>query len=91
MSRITATMISAAPVMMALATETPSDPLPFRSQMFLTDRVKTGDHNFARLLLGGRVMVLAREGSTLNITEVPGATTIDAAMILAEADFVNVL
>jgi hypothetical protein len=69
--------IDAAPVMVALATATPSDPLPFRSQMFLTDRVKTGDRNFARLLLGGRVMVLAREGSTLNITEVPGATTIE--------------
>lgn len=69
--------LDAGPVMVALATATPSDSLPFRSQMFLTDRVKTGDRRFARLLLGGRVMVLAREGSSLSITEVPGATTIE--------------
>jgi hypothetical protein len=69
--------IDARPVMVALATATPSDPLPFRSQMFLTDRVKTGDRAFARLLLGGRVIVLAREASSLSITEVPGATTIE--------------
>lgn len=65
------------PVIVALATGEPPDSLPFRKQMFLTDRVKTGDRTFARLLLGGRVMVLAREGSSLRITEVPGATTIE--------------
>ena len=32
---------------------------------------------FARLLLGGRVMVLARERSSLSLTEVPGAATIE--------------
>jgi hypothetical protein len=67
----------AAPAMVALVTAPPSDPLPFRRQMRLTDRVKTADRPFARLLLGGRVMVLAREGSSLSITEVPGAATIE--------------
>lgn len=65
-----------APVMVALATATPADPAPYRTQMSLTDRVKTGDRSFVRLLLGGRVMILAREGSSLSITEVPGAVTV---------------
>ena len=61
---------------LAVPTATLPDPMPFRKHMVLTDRVKTGDRTFARLLFGGRVMVLARERSTLSITEVPGATTI---------------
>jgi hypothetical protein len=65
------------PVMVALATATPSDPLPVQGQTLLTDRVKTGDRSFARLLLGGRVVLLARENSWLRITEVPGAVTIE--------------
>ena len=67
----------AAPVMVALATAAPPEPIPFRGRMLLTDRVRTGDRSFARLLLGGRVMVLAREEASLSITEVPGATTIE--------------
>jgi hypothetical protein len=63
--------------LVALATATPADPGPARSPMLLTDRVKTAERAFARLLLGGRVMVLAREHSSLRITEVPGAATID--------------
>jgi hypothetical protein len=69
--------LAAAPVMVALATSTPADPAPYRTQMSLTDRVKTGDRSFARLLLGGRVMILAREGTSLRITEVPGAITVE--------------
>jgi hypothetical protein len=69
--------IAAGPVTLAFATATPSEPAQYRRQIFLTDRVKTGDRTFARLLLGGRVLVLAREASSLSITEVPGATTID--------------
>jgi hypothetical protein len=61
---------------LAVPTATLTEPMPFRKHMVLTDRVKTGDRTFARLLFGGRVMVLARERSTLSITEVPGATTI---------------
>jgi hypothetical protein len=64
-------------VLLALAAGTPPDPQPFRSQMLLTERIETRDRVFARLLFGGRVMILAREGSLLSITEVPGATTIE--------------
>jgi hypothetical protein len=64
-------------VLLALAAGTPPDPQPFRSQMRLTERIETRDRVFARLLFSGRVMVIAREGSLLSITEVPGATTID--------------
>lgn len=69
--------VTAEPVMVALAPAPTSDPLPLRSQSVLTDRIQTGDRAFARLLFGGRVMVLAREGSSLRITEVPGAMRID--------------
>jgi hypothetical protein len=68
------------PAMVALATAPAVDPLPYRSQLSLTDRIKTGNRLFARLLLGGRVIVLAREGSSLAITEVPGAATIDVQL-----------
>jgi hypothetical protein len=69
-----------APALVALAVGgAPPEPAPFRHQMMLTDRVKTGNRAFARLLLGGRVMVLARERSSLTFTEVPGAATIDIA------------
>jgi len=62
----------------ARATDT-SEPLRFRDGIFLRDRVTTGDHAIMRLLLGGRVLVTARARSTLCITEVAGATTIDLA------------
>ena len=45
--------------------------------MAMTERVETHDRVFARLLLGGRVMVLAREGALLGITEVGGAITVE--------------
>jgi hypothetical protein len=64
-------------LLLALAAGTPADPQPFRGQMLLTERIETRDRAFARLLFGGRVMILAREGALLSITEVPGATTIE--------------
>ena len=51
--------------------------IPFRDRTLLTERIATGNHSFARLLLGGRVMVLARQRASLRITEVPGATTVE--------------
>jgi hypothetical protein len=68
---------SAADDAVAMATATTSEPRHAAERIVFTDRVRTGDRLFARLLLGGRVMVMAREGSTLRITEVGGATTID--------------
>lgn len=68
--------LQAGSVMVALATA-PSDPMPSRAQMSLTDRVRTRDQGLARALLGGRVIIVAREGAALRITEVPGAATIE--------------
>lgn len=51
--------------------------LKFRDDVFLNDRVATGDRAFARMLLGGKAVVTAREHTVLTITEVPGVSTID--------------
>src|SRR5687768_17773352 len=59
-----------------LADEPPPAPRPFKSPSLLTERIEARDRVFARLLFGGRVMILAREESRLTITEVAGATTI---------------
>jgi hypothetical protein len=64
-------------VLICLAGLPPPDPRPVKSQIRLTERIEVGDRVFARLLFAGRVMVLAREGSQLSITEVAGATTIN--------------
>jgi hypothetical protein len=56
---------------------TPAEPLKFKDDIFLRDRVTTGDSAMTRILMGGKVVVTARERSTLTITEVPGLSTID--------------
>lgn len=65
----------AGPVTVA-RTSTPPEPLKFKDPVFLRDRVTTGDNAITRILLGGKVIVTARERSTLTITEVPGLSTI---------------
>ena len=57
----------------------PDEPLKFKDDIFLRDRVTTGDNAMTRILMGGKVVVTARERSTLTITEVPGLSTIDLA------------
>ena len=57
----------------------PEEPLKFKDDIFLRDRVTTGDNAMTRILMGGKVVVTARERSTLTITEVPGLSTIDLA------------
>jgi hypothetical protein len=52
-------------------------PLKFKDDIFLRDRVTTGANAMTRILMGGKVVVTARERSTLTITEVPGLSTID--------------
>jgi hypothetical protein len=64
------------PVTVARAAQ-PSAPLKFKDDIFLRDRVTTGDNAMTRILMGGKVVVTARERSTLTITEVPGLSTID--------------
>src|SRR5439155_353517 len=46
--------------------------LKFKDDVFVNDRVVTGDRSLARLLLGGRAVVTVRERSALTITELPG-------------------
>jgi hypothetical protein len=51
--------------------------LKFKDDVFLRDRITTGDRSLARMLLGGKAVVTVRERSILNITEVPGRSTVD--------------
>jgi hypothetical protein len=57
----------------------PPQPLKFKDDVFVNDKVVTGDQSIARMLLGGKAVVTVRERSSLTITEVPGKTTIDLA------------
>ena len=68
-----------AAVLIALADPTEVHRRPVDGQLRFTERLEAREGLFARLLFGGRVMILAREGSVLRITEVPGATTIEVA------------
>jgi len=52
-------------------------PLHFRDDLFLRDRITTGERALVRVLLGGKATVTARERSVLTITEVPGVATIN--------------
>jgi hypothetical protein len=65
------------PVTVTRAASLPVEPLKFKDDIFLRDRVTTGDNAMTRILMGGKVVVTARERSTLTITEVPGLSTID--------------
>ena len=63
---VTVTRISLAP-----------QPLKFRDDVFVNDKVVTGDQSLARMLLGGKAVVTVRERSALTITETPDKATID--------------
>lgn len=52
-------------------------PLRFKDDVFVQDRITTGDDSVARILLGGKAIVTVRERSVLTITEVPGTSTIE--------------
>src|SRR2546427_12856637 len=52
-------------------------PLKFKDDVFVNDKVTTGDKAIARILLAGKAVVTVRERSSLTITEVPGKSTID--------------
>ena len=62
--------------LLALADPIPVDARPRSRQGHFTERIEARGRLLARLLFGGRVMVLARDESVLSITEVKGATTI---------------
>ncbi len=52
-------------------------PLHFKDDLFLRDRITTGERSLVRVLLGGKATVTARERSVLTITEMPGVATIN--------------
>jgi hypothetical protein len=52
-------------------------PLKFRDDVFVQDRVVTGDDSVARILLGGKAIVTVRERSSLTIAESPGVSTVN--------------
>ena len=45
-----------------------AQPLRFKDDLFLRDRITTGERSFVRVLLGGKATVTARERSILTIT-----------------------
>src|SRR5688500_6052297 len=50
--------------------------LKFKDDVFLQDRIATGDRSLARLVLGGKATVTIRERSILTITDTPGQSTV---------------
>ena len=52
-------------------------PLQFKDDVYVRDRISTGERSIVRVLLGGKATVTARERSVLTITESPGVATID--------------
>src|SRR6266850_6072554 len=61
----------------ARAVTTQRVPLKFKDDVFVNDRVVTGDRSLARLLLGGKAVFSIRERSALTIFEVPGRSTME--------------
>ena len=50
-----------------------------KDDVFLQDRITTGDRAIVRVLLGGKATVTARERSIVTITEAPGVSTVHLA------------
>lgn len=63
--------------MVARLTEPEAQPLRFKDDVYLHDRITTGERSVVRVLLGGKATVTARERSVLTITEVPGVATVE--------------
>jgi hypothetical protein len=54
--------------LVARVTTSEPQPLHFKDDVFLRDRITTGERSFVRVLLGGKATVTARERSMLTIT-----------------------
>jgi FecR-like protein len=52
-------------------------PLRFKDDVFLRDRITTAERSIVRVLLGGKALITVRELSALTITENTGRSTID--------------
>src|SRR5262245_20756042 len=55
-------------------------PLRPRDDLFVADRIVTGDHTLARILLGGKAVVTVRERSALTISESANTATLDVSV-----------
>ena len=66
-------------VTVARATASAVNPLKFKDEVFLRDRVSTGVDSLARLLLGGKAVITVREHSSVTITEVPGKSIVEVS------------
>ena len=60
----------------ARASTSQTNPLRFKDDVFVFERVTPGERSLARVLLGGKAVVTARQRSSLTITAVPGAATL---------------
>lgn len=52
-------------------------PLRFKDDVFVRDRIATAEKSIVRVLLGGKALVTVRELSALTITEEAGRSTVD--------------
>jgi hypothetical protein len=71
---VVTTLEGAAPVARASLPQPAA--LKFKDQVFVRDRIVTGESSVVRILLGGKATVTARERSVLVISEGPGTSTI---------------
>jgi len=54
-----------------------SRPLKFKDDIFVQDRITTGEDSIVRILLGGKAVVTVRERSVLTISETPTTATVE--------------
>jgi hypothetical protein len=54
-----------------------SRPLKFKDNIFVQDRITTGEDSIVRILLGGKAGVTVRERSVLTISETPTTATVE--------------
>src|SRR4029077_12264169 len=52
-------------------------PLRFKDDVFVGDRLETGQESLLRVLLGGKAVVTMRERSVVTLRETPGVSTLE--------------
>jgi hypothetical protein len=65
--------------MVARASTPAPAPLKFRDDVFVQDRITTGEESILRILLGGKAVLTVRERSSVRITETATTSTIEVA------------
>src|SRR5262245_51453759 len=61
----------------SVARTTESRPLKFKDDIFVQDRITTGEDSIVRILLGGKAVVTVRERSVLTISETATTATVE--------------